>query len=528
MATLDTRDRSLRYCYYGLVAAVTAAFGLMYALMPRAGDDYWFMAGVMDNARTDGSTDWLRGFCECWRWHIYNDNSRLSNILGPLTLFLPRWIPAMVSTAAVAWSLTLLGRMVGGSRPWRRPAAFSVVAAAFVLALPWWECVFTAVFAYNYLWPTPVMLWLMLWLSRLPRRRAWLMALIGMSFGAWHEIFSLPLLGGTVVLMLLSRRHRRLDVAAMAAGMLAGCAWVLLSPSVINRTGYWHRVHPLSEEYHILWWLVAAGAFLLLAAASLLVRRMRPRVLHPYTVIIACYAGVCAVSLVVSQAIRAAWPIYLLAYVGIVHLMLGLWRGLRRPGRGAMAFSAAVWAFLLTHLAVAVPVAFTIHRQEQAIVAEYERTQGRVRPIVADFLLPQDAPILAFGKPYTGLYSYYWHTGNMADYYNWPRPELLPRALAHYRAGMGAPVPGNLHARCYRGYFVAPMQECFAFPITAGKIDYGMRLDINVLYCVRFRGADGGDYVYITPQQAPLQWLLGRSPSINARYPDRCVPIAEE
>lgn len=517
MTMLDARERCWRYCYYGLVTAVTVAFGLMYLMMPRAGDDYWFLAGMFDD-----------GFCECWRWHIYNDNSRLSNILGSLTLLLPRWIPALVSTAAVAWSLVLLGRMVGGSRPWQRPVAFTVVAAAFVLALPWWECIFTAVFAYNYLWPTPVMLWLMLWLSGLQRRRPWLMLLVGVLFGAWHEIFSLPLLGGTVVLLLFSRRHRRLDVLALAVGLLIGCAWVMLSPSVINRTGYWHRVHPLPEEYHILWWHVASGAFLLLAMGSLCVRRMHRRVLHPYTIVIAVYAGVCAVSLVVSQTIRAAWPIYLLAYVGMVHLLLGLWRGMRSRGGVAVAFTAVVWAFVLTHLAVAVPLAFTIHRQEQFIVAEYERTQGSERPIVADILLPQDAPVLAFGKPYTGLYSYYWHTGNMADYYNLPRPEVLPRALADYRAGMGTPVPGNLSARCYRGYFVAPMQECFAFPITAGKIDYGMRLDINVLHCVRFRGADGGDYVYITPQQAPLQWLLGRSPAINARYPDRCVPIAEE
>lgn len=516
-----------RYCYYGLVAAVTVAFGLMYVMMPRAGDDYWFMAGVLDNGCADGSINWFNGFYECWNWHIHNDNSRLCNILGSLTLFLPRWIPAMVSTAAVWWSLTLLGRMVGGCKPWRRPVAFTVVATAFVLALPWWESIFTAVFAYNYLWPTPVMLWLMLWLSRLPHRSPWLMALTGVLFGAWHEIFSLPLLGGAVVLLLFSRRHRRADVVALVAGMLAGCAWVMLSPSVINRTGYWHRVHPLPEEYHILWWNVVSGIFLLMAATSLLLRRMRRRVLHPYTVIITCYAGVCAVSLVVSQTIRAAWPIYLLAYVGIVHLLLGLWRGMRSRGRSAIAFTAVVWAFLLLHLAVAVPLAFTINSQEQFIVAEYERIQGRERPIVADILLPQDAPVLAFGKPYTGLYSYYWHTGNMADYYNWPRPEVLPKQLANYRAGMGMPVPGNLHARCYQGCFVAPMHECFAFPITAGKIDYGMRLDINVLYCVRFRGANGGDYVYITPQQAPLQWLLGHSPTINARYPDRCVPIAE-
>ena len=440
-----------RYCYYGLVAVVTIAFGLMYLMMPRAGDDYWFLAGMLDD-----------GFCECWRWHIYNDNSRLCNILGSLTLLLPRWIPALVSTAAVAWSLVLLGRMVGGPRPWQRPVAFTVVAAAFVLALPWWECIFTAVFAYNYLWPTPVMLWLMLWLSGLQRRRPWLMLPVGVLFGAWHEIFSLPLLGGMLVLLLFSRRHRRLDVLALAVGLVIGCAWVMLSPSVINRTGYWHRVHPLPEEYHILWWHVASGVFLLLAMASLCVRRMRRRVLHPYTIVIAVYAGVCAVSLVVSQTIRAAWPIYLLAYVGIVHLLLGLWRGMRSREGVAVAFTAVVWAFVLAHLAVAVPLAFTIHRQEQFIVAEYERTQGSERPIVADILLPQDAPVLAFGKPYTGLYSYYWHTGNMADCYNLPRPEVLPRALADYRAGLGEPVPGNLHARCYRGYFVAPMQECFA------------------------------------------------------------------
>ena len=63
-----------RYCYYGLVAVVTVAFGLMYLLMPRAGDDYWFLEGMLDD-----------GFCECWRWHICNDNSRRCNILGSLT-----------------------------------------------------------------------------------------------------------------------------------------------------------------------------------------------------------------------------------------------------------------------------------------------------------------------------------------------------------------------------------------------------------------------------------------------------------
>ena len=518
-----TRYQTKDSIFITLNALIVVALGAMFFLFPRALDDYWYMADVDACARSGGDYDFWSGVLGCWKMHWADDNSRLANMVGAIVIHLPRWVTAAVSTVAVAYALRHAYTLAGCTA--RSVGAYTLIAAAFVFALPWGDGMFSTMFAISYVWTLPVMLWTINVFLNCHRRRPGEMFVVGLLLGAWHESFSFPLLCGAVAVMALWPSRLRSDRVWLCVGLLLGGLWLITSPSVLNRTGYWHRIHPRDSDAWTLYHHIATAVFIVLEIIALARRRWRTAACSPLIVIVLSYGLICAVVEWSTVTMRAAFPCFIISYIGIAYLLRNMLpQVFDGRNRWIYALSAVVWCAILLNLSTAVYATAVISRQEDEIVEAYEAKPDDGEPLFAEISFARDFPWWAMGKPYFDLYTYYWHSGNMSQYYGRRHLDIVPRILKQYR-GEGVPVGGNAGFKAWNGVLVAPADSCLTAPDTPGFIDSGTARPRETLYLVRFTGADGNPYVYLAPSERLASDAdVWRSVSVWARtkpgYPD--------
>lgn len=171
--------------------------------------------------------------------HYKYINGRLTNTLMFATILTPRWVSSgllAVLVMLMLWGLVVAAEQASG----RRLSAAIVWAAAFGMWwwLPWEDNMISLDYALNYVTPSATaLIYGMAFLSGKLGRNAplfWLGALAGVITGWLHEGFSLPLLGGAFILLVISRENRRSRLW-LWLWLLAGAMICILAPSTFIR-----------------------------------------------------------------------------------------------------------------------------------------------------------------------------------------------------------------------------------------------------------------------------------------------------
>lgn len=220
ITALPGRSKAFRRMYVIFASLLAALFGCMFLLMPVCADDVWYLA---DSCGTPGSWEYFTSTAATCLDHWTYDTGRLANMAtAPFLALFPRRIFALASIIALVMIL-LLGITLSKS-PWiSGRAAIWILVVSFVL--PWFEFLFTVVYASNYIWCAALgLLFFYLFVNDSFTTSSTALIFVGVLTGWWHEGMSVPLLCACLCYVASSgirvTRRRWLMLGSLLAGIL--------------------------------------------------------------------------------------------------------------------------------------------------------------------------------------------------------------------------------------------------------------------------------------------------------------------
>lgn len=472
---------------------IIIGFAICFFCYPRALDDYWFLYDYKCGLADDDSGSLFDGLKSFWSFRIFNDNGRLCNMIGISFLLIPRWIGALITTITFVIGIYLMCRLAKV-----RPDDYNSIGLLFLMitfGLPWHDSIFTTVYTFNYIWDIPIMLWCILLFFSKKTHGGAMMFVWGLILGAWHEIYSLPVLIAFIALFVLRLVPARKDRLFLIAGLIAGLAWLMLILAWSQRVGNdigWN--HTLTSFIQLGYHYMGFFPFLCLLIICASVRKWRKMISDPLVVLIfvACVTIIC-VQVTVRQA-RAGFPAYILGFVGVVYLLRHMLPRVFVGNNSKIRWiTLAVSLFMCAHIVAADCEVIRLNKEITAIEKVYVKHTERPVTIFADMTFDWQLSPLAFKK---GTFEYHPHGWQYICYTHFtgtPLHDLVPMQLKGYKAGMGELLPGSAGARLYKGVIVAPYpgKDKGIAVFYAGNDRGG---DISV-----FRGGDGKQYCFVYP-----------------------------
>lgn len=211
-----------------LALAVMALALLLHILqMPLVGDD--FIYGVYYPAQ--------KGILKTMAGIYTGCNARLGDLLAPLLLAAPRWLPAFCCAAMLCLLFCMLKALGGVSSS--RPGLLACLFALATLVFPFWNGFYLFVVQTGYVWSTALAaLSLFIITGRQMRSSWWLLYLpVALASGFGHELAGPPL-ALALIIWLIWVRKAPLSLPKKLA-IVCVCLGALFS---ISSPGSWSRV----------------------------------------------------------------------------------------------------------------------------------------------------------------------------------------------------------------------------------------------------------------------------------------------
>ena len=492
---------------FAAVLVTTVGFAFMFVVFPLFSDDFMYMDPLMGYFER-GESPWA-GLWENWVTHYFIDNLRLSNIVFTLFLLLPKWVGCTLSGVVFFLILRMmLLTACGGDRPVPVWAAIWM-CLLFTFALPWLDQIVIMCFQFNYIWPSALALLCLRVFMGDTRCSALPAAILGFVTGWWHEGFSVPVIAGFVVLMLIWRRHfvSRKNLL-LTCGLIVGTLVVILAPSFLWRFGNTGSSigDILYNLVYVLRYYIPGLLFIAIAALMLLTRRTRPAVLTPLCVfILVCLAVNYTIHVRANFAARIGWWSNLCSIMGIVYLGYSYFKihPLRAKASAVLKVVSVLAAvFMMAHLAYADYMTVKVKNEIDNIHALYAVAPDEPGQVVfADFTDQLSAPAFAFQKPYYNTFNYTWNNNQCARWRYGKKYPLcvVPTQLEYVDGTQGDLLPGGVR-RIAKNIYYTRCDEAYECRGGTGKVKIRGRYIPSLFYLTSFISkADGKRYLYIYP-----------------------------
>ena len=384
--------------YWIPLIVLTALFTAMFGIMPPLRDDQWFMSFATAFLENPSISNFIDGFREQVVFRYNFDNARIPNILGTVWVVLPRWFMVGVLGASFAFAVYLGARL---SQTWRSSAVgFSVLIFGIVIALPWFDDMFTVMFAMNYLVPSALTAYAALvFLRPVPPHTAWAFAL-ALVVGLWHEAFAATMLAGVVFTAIVIPSYRRPATAAMAAALIAAIIFLASVPGTGTRIGSFHPERFIKLHLGVLtglpFYLFAISALTLWARKT-----TRRHLITPQFVFIfgAC-GGAWAVWRFFLTDYRDSWPMIYVSSIGLAYIVGKIFATRAKP---VWAAYAVLITASFVQPVLSVPW-FIKMRQEVMTANEAVMAAGEDSVVFTPVTTPFTAPWYTMGRPSFEIY----------------------------------------------------------------------------------------------------------------------------
>ncbi|MCM1032329.1 MAG: DUF6056 family protein [Odoribacter sp.] len=479
------KTKATAYIYI-LTAIVAVAFLVMYIFTPTGADDLWFLKPVMF-ARDRGDT-FFSGIFDCWCEHFYIDNSRIPQLLLPIILQIPRCITATIIWIVFCTTLILTFKIVPDTQ--HKFPVFSLMMLLMIVVVPWYNYMFIISYAFNYIWPSALLLLGMLMYIR-PARSSVSAFFIGMLTGLWHESFGAALAAGCIGPMIFFPSQRRHDRLAMGIGAAIAFGCYFLVPGTYNRLDS-HGTTIISIS--ALRINIIPILYLMMWGLAMCTKRWKLQASTPTATF--CAAAICPIIIIslLIHNVRSAYPALLISVPAICFLLPKLLKPRRKT---AFLISIAIWIFLLSHLAVATASTIRLNRAAQEIYNAIESSTSKSIELYIDtYDTESSLPTLALRLPAVQIFTHNYFINTIKDYYRLDHLRLLPEALRDYR-GNGTPLDGTGNLRLVNGYFVASGNYPDEITATA-SFACGFEHPLRIM-TYTFTGGDDHIYTYLLP-----------------------------
>lgn len=503
--------------------------GLFMIGMPKNVDDFWYMEKVaswfFDQGilYPDGGGSFLKGgfpwqgIVDTWvfRWH--NDNIRLCNMVVMVALLLPKWLGS--GLVFIAWMYAVLRGFALAGVDWRRSALVPFALFILTFLMPWRDRMGSLVFEFNYIVSCAIAVAVFSGLRRSADvkagRRGAIAFLIygflpGLVLGWWQEGFSVPVLGGLVVLVALSRRWRNGAVYGAMTGIIVSLCILASSPFMRMRFDRASSC-PMFSPFHI---GVEVAPFMLMAtsvvAVTVLSRRAR-RLWRDETFLFFVVGSV--VTVVVSMVARECQRTLTWSVFGstIVLMMLArtLWPWFwRRYNALNLTAGAVLMSLSVIHLAMVDVYSFRfreIMRKALEDLVENDR-----KTAFAEGYLFEELPAALGCMPDYRFFIY--STEYLNQFYGDETLmycRITPEALRYATARTGREIDSVRGIREYNGYYYMPFDNLDLLPDGA-EMDHGSGFrPCNYFSGIFYSDADGRKYIWLYVQAGYFKTHFG-------------------
>lgn len=478
------------------VAAVITAVTLLTCV------GFWFFPWLSDdlNYRLPFKGFFLNGdavtFSSIWEQLLhrhYNDNSRLANVVMTLIIFTPKIVQQAICALflfGTLWLPLLFTRLQ------RSVTAAALWVSAYTLIMPWVDQMYIFDVQINYLWSgTLASIWMWMFLQRRGGNLAF--ALLSLLVGAWQEATGFPIFVGMIAVMAFSKEMRDSRSVIAAACLVAGLAWLYLSPG-----GMKYRSMPVAYfagRSNIVTLFVLPTV---IYVAWLVIRALRRRQVSTLHILLSVSSVTsAAVSLYSLYGPRVGWWAVMSAVIGLVALTMNT-----RPRRWLHIAAGALLIFTTAHLIAVDYYSYREGRLYDEAVSQYRHDPEST--MFLDMTLREQAPLITLQKPYFGTFSHNKQIDLISEFFgDREHPiKVVPLQLNSYREGMGHKIAGNRGVVEYEGYMVAPEAwgEVSYYPMYV-SYDEQQQGPEKEFFSVAFTDADGIERSWVALNAYTLQ-----------------------
>ena len=266
--------------YIFAAVILSVLFGWMFGITPLCADDLWYQTNVTGEP---GTWERLVSSVKICAHHWTFDTGRLANMAtAPFLNYLPRWVFAILSAGAVF--IVFIRGISLAKVPWiSGRSALWLLAVCFVF--PWFDFLFTVVYAANYVWGISLgLLYLYFYIDRNRGRcPSVLLLLFSVLTGWWHEGLSVPLICFIAAYMLSGRSKPTSKEIVMGVGLLSGIMIIMLMPafraSVEGRCQFnWIKSVWYETLINVVVFNIIFYFYLFTFVSGLCIRRIRDRI----------------------------------------------------------------------------------------------------------------------------------------------------------------------------------------------------------------------------------------------------------
>lgn len=479
-------------------------FYALFCLQPRLHDDMGFYLYMDDYNHSGAIADFIRNAKDALVSRYAWDNGRIPNLFGSVLILIPRGIMSIFLSAAFALMVVYGSKLI---RAWNCSLlAYAVAVLGFVLVLPWYDAMYTAMFALNYVVPSAMILYSAWLIIYGPGLRPGIAFGLGLFFGLWHEAFAIAALGGLLGVAIMYPQWRNRNTACWASGFLLAVAFLGLAPATFYKGG---GMLNLSALYKLNFGMLLGApfyCFVLVTAFMMAFGKLRRQVLSPQLAFIFGAAlGGWFIWRCFMTGLRNAWPMLMFAVLGIAAYVPVILQC-----AGAKFKKGLAWLMILMSFAQPLSTIpwFVQIRKEVADAKKIEHSTPEGEACFSDISSVFNVPLYTLNRP------------NFDNYNNcgFPWYKVAPSALKDFDPSKARPICSHDTAYFYDGYIVIP--DNGKRSIWVCEVFFDEKPSPTACTITPFK-TDAGNFCYISPEgifaKAHLKTLTGLS-LIRLRY----------
>lgn len=470
---------------------VAVAVGAGFLLMPPFSDGLVYMMPFRDYIR-HGNGDWFGLVRATISAHYIYDNPRLANMVMAILAVVPRWLQALLSTAAI---FVVLYEGIRLCRMQNDIFRCTLWMAGFLIFFPWVDQMYLFDLQLNYIWPCAMSLWL---LNRIFERRASWMAnfSIALTTAMFHGIYGGGLAAALLWIMARDKSFRTSQVSAALAGVVMGIIYVMLP-----------RLHfapflDFDNRRAILYYYIIPVLIYVFMWLSTRYKQSKTFSLKAETLLVIAVTGASVMVLIPIGPRVGSF--------GIISAVLGA-AAMARPPRNIawrLTVVSVLWVFIVVHLFAVGREAYLAGIYTEDAICQYRRNPNS--PVFVDMRIREEAPLICLQKPYYGWFAHECNTGVMTRYYNvdgkWMR--VLPARLRNFNPKQAQTIRGGAGLLIYDGLIVGKVDD-YDTRLMNLTADYGTGAVAESFYTVAFaHDGKGGYYAWYYPETSSLRQLL--------------------
>lgn len=499
--------------YLSLLVLIGVIYSIYFFLTPYLLDDLNFISiyKSLNHGQENFSPE---GFFQYFKTLRVIDNTRISNLLSPFsTIIFPFNKIFSFTSAFVYIGIIVLIRKIGGYNRYK----FSFTAIIWLLLtvfLPWRDNLFVADYALNYIYSGFVTLLYIYLLIDFERNgyynsyRIFVLTILAIAAGGWHEGYAFPTISGLCVWIMLSRFRVSREFWGIVLIYIISSLFFALSPAMFDRV-----IKESGEHFYVIrifkliidLILPFVTVFILITLTLFTKGRslLKPLIHNPYFIIFAIAMILSTlISIPFSHSPRQSFYPTICALIVIVILFKNIFYRWRSYHFILQRLIPALCIIIcVTHAAVCIPWMYKFNQEYKTIISLF-KNNPKNSTVFYDIIFPEEVPIYTLYFPCRSQWITSFHLGSLGVYLNRKDCVVVPTSLkdASVKNSIDINGDGTIYRKGNAIWFKRPEDMyCFMGGYFLIKLTNGKTLTYHPAFTRTFKTTYGDSIEYIKP-----------------------------